>query len=269
MVAWPPHGLSAVPRPASPAGCADALRQPPGDRLGLRRFGPILGGHVMTAEWVASQPATQRLPRATAIVVFGPDSGPGWLHVIASTRWYGLAISFASAVGSLSGDQRAGSARAAGQVTVSCWPSSPRELCGLAASRRRRPGVWGVRPRRRSAWSGSGPPFRLERWSAPAAGLAVHARLAAGDRAVPADGPAAVPRRPPAGPALAVADLGYCGGSPVVRAHVRRCPASQTFGSHSLTPYLALPSYDRLGAVWAATNIALAAILASYPRIAR
>ena len=39
-------------------------------------------------------------------------------------------------------------------------------------------------------------------------------------------------------------------------------PASQTFGSHSVTPYLALPSYDRLGAVWAATNIALAAILA-------
>lgn len=39
-------------------------------------------------------------------------------------------------------------------------------------------------------------------------------------------------------------------------------PGSQTFGSRSVTPYLALPSHDRLGAVWAATNIAWAAILA-------
>ena len=39
-------------------------------------------------------------------------------------------------------------------------------------------------------------------------------------------------------------------------------PGSQTFGSRSVTPYLALRSHDRLGAVWAATNIAWAAILA-------
>jgi two-component system, NarL family, sensor kinase len=39
-------------------------------------------------------------------------------------------------------------------------------------------------------------------------------------------------------------------------------PGSQTFGSRSVTPYLALPFYSRLGPVWAITNIAWAAILA-------
>jgi two-component system, NarL family, sensor kinase len=39
-------------------------------------------------------------------------------------------------------------------------------------------------------------------------------------------------------------------------------PGSQTFGSRSVTPYLVLPSYNRLGAVWLATNVAWAAILA-------
>jgi two-component system, NarL family, sensor kinase len=39
-------------------------------------------------------------------------------------------------------------------------------------------------------------------------------------------------------------------------------PGSQTFGGRSVTPYLVLPAYNRLGAVWAASNIAWAAILA-------
>ena len=39
-------------------------------------------------------------------------------------------------------------------------------------------------------------------------------------------------------------------------------PSTQTFGSRTLTPYLVLPSFNRLGAVWAATNIAWAAIFA-------
>ena len=33
-------------------------------------------------------------------------------------------------------------------------------------------------------------------------------------------------------------------------------PGRQTFGHHSVIPYLAIPSYDRLGALWAASNIA-------------
>jgi|HubBroStandDraft_6_1064221.scaffolds.fasta_scaffold14095_4 two-component system NarL family sensor kinase len=37
-------------------------------------------------------------------------------------------------------------------------------------------------------------------------------------------------------------------------------PGRQTFGSRSVTPYLALPFYHRLGAVWAASNIAWAAL---------
>jgi two-component system, NarL family, sensor kinase len=37
-------------------------------------------------------------------------------------------------------------------------------------------------------------------------------------------------------------------------------PDSQTFGSRSVTPYLALPLYHRLGALWAASNIAWAAL---------
>jgi hypothetical protein len=39
-------------------------------------------------------------------------------------------------------------------------------------------------------------------------------------------------------------------------------PGTQTFGSRTLTPYLVLPEYHRLGAVGAATNIAWAAIFA-------
>jgi two-component system, NarL family, sensor kinase len=39
-------------------------------------------------------------------------------------------------------------------------------------------------------------------------------------------------------------------------------PGSQTFDGRSVTPYLALPAHDRLGALWAASNIAWAAILA-------
>ena len=39
-------------------------------------------------------------------------------------------------------------------------------------------------------------------------------------------------------------------------------PSTQTFGPRTLTPYLVLPSSHRLGAVWAATNIAWAAIFA-------
>jgi two-component system, NarL family, sensor kinase len=39
-------------------------------------------------------------------------------------------------------------------------------------------------------------------------------------------------------------------------------PGSETVGSRSVSMYLVLPSYDRLGAVWAATNIAWAAIFA-------
>jgi two-component system NarL family sensor kinase len=37
-------------------------------------------------------------------------------------------------------------------------------------------------------------------------------------------------------------------------------PGRQTFGSRSVTPYLALPFYHRLGAVWAASNVAWAAL---------
>ena len=37
-------------------------------------------------------------------------------------------------------------------------------------------------------------------------------------------------------------------------------PGRQTFGSRSVTPYLALPLYHRLGALWAASNIAWAAL---------
>ena len=37
-------------------------------------------------------------------------------------------------------------------------------------------------------------------------------------------------------------------------------PGRQTFGHHSVIPYLAIPSYDRLGALWAASNIAWAAL---------
>src|SRR5580693_3176397 len=37
-------------------------------------------------------------------------------------------------------------------------------------------------------------------------------------------------------------------------------PGRQTFGSRSVTPYLALPFYHRLGALWAASNIAWAAL---------
>jgi len=39
-------------------------------------------------------------------------------------------------------------------------------------------------------------------------------------------------------------------------------PGSMKFGSRVVTPYLALPGYHRLAAVWAATNVAWAAILA-------
>src|SRR5580658_1922272 len=39
-------------------------------------------------------------------------------------------------------------------------------------------------------------------------------------------------------------------------------PSTQTFGTRTLTTYLVLPSYSRLGAVWAATNIARGAIFA-------
>jgi two-component system, NarL family, sensor kinase len=39
-------------------------------------------------------------------------------------------------------------------------------------------------------------------------------------------------------------------------------PGRQTFGSLSVAPYLAIPSYHRLGALWAASDIASAAILA-------
>jgi two-component system, NarL family, sensor kinase len=39
-------------------------------------------------------------------------------------------------------------------------------------------------------------------------------------------------------------------------------PGRQTFGSLSVTPYLAIPSYNQLGALWAASNITSAAIFA-------
>jgi two-component system, NarL family, sensor kinase len=39
-------------------------------------------------------------------------------------------------------------------------------------------------------------------------------------------------------------------------------PGGETFGRRTVTTYLVLPSYDRLGAVWAATNIVWAALLA-------
>ena len=37
-------------------------------------------------------------------------------------------------------------------------------------------------------------------------------------------------------------------------------PGRQTFGRRSVVPYLAIPLYDRLGALWAASNIAWAAL---------
>lgn len=40
-------------------------------------------------------------------------------------------------------------------------------------------------------------------------------------------------------------------------------PGRQTFGSHSVTPYLAIPFYGRLGALWAASSIAWAVIFAA------
>jgi hypothetical protein len=40
-------------------------------------------------------------------------------------------------------------------------------------------------------------------------------------------------------------------------------PAPQSFGPYRLTPYLAVPSYARLGALWAVSNLAFAAVYAA------
>ena len=75
--------------------------------------------------------------------------------------------------------------------------------------------------------------------------------------------------RPAAHPALAGDGWPGLSRRPVSLELMFSGPGRETVDRRTVSAYLVLPSYDRLGAVWAATNIAYAAVFRPYPGLAR